>query len=109
MRGHASPAVLAHAKLLKSADNREAQKKSAPTRASKNVRNSWVNFRICDAYIPEPVQILMELYGKDQLRGKVIDVSDASSQAEAFAVVEVEGLSQPVVVPMKYIKGIFCE
>jgi hypothetical protein len=69
------------------------------------VRNSWVNFQICDAYVPEPVQILMELHGKDQLHGKVIDVSDAGSQEEAFAVVEVEGLSQPVVVPMKHIRG----
>jgi hypothetical protein len=72
----------------------------------KNVRNSWVNFRICDAYVPEPVQILMELHGQDQLHGKVIDISDAGSQEEAFAVVEVEGLSQPVVVAMRHIKGI---
>ena len=73
------------------------------------MRNSWVNFRICDAYVPEPAQILVELHGKDQLQGKVIDVSDAGSHEEAFAVVEVEGLSQPVVVPMKHIRGILCE
>ena len=73
------------------------------------MRNSWVNFRVCDAYLPEPVQILMELHGKDQLRGKVIDVSDAGSQEEAFAVVEVEGLSQAVVVPIKQIRKILCE
>jgi len=68
------------------------------------VRNSWVTFRICDAYVPEPVQILMELHGKDQLQGKVIDVSDAGGQEEAFAVVEIQGLSQPVVVPVKHIR-----
>jgi hypothetical protein len=56
-------------------------------------------------YVPEPVQILRELHGKELLRGKIIDVSDADGQKEAFAVVEVEGLSQPVVVPMKHIKG----
>jgi len=55
------------------------------------------------------VQILMELHGKDQLQGKVIDVSDSGSQEAAFAVVEVEGLSQPVVVPMKQIRRILCE
>jgi hypothetical protein len=73
------------------------------------VRNSWVNFRICDAYVPEPVQILTELYGKDQLQGKVIDVSNAGSPEEAFAVVEVEGLSRPVVVAVRHIKGILRE
>ena len=71
----------------------------------KNVPNPWVQFRIDDVYVPEPVQILMELHGKELLRGKIIDVSDADGQKEAFAVVEVEGLSQPVVVPMKHIKG----
>jgi hypothetical protein len=51
----------------------------------------------------------MELHGKDLLQGKIIDVSDSGSHDEAFAVVEVEGLSHPVVVPMKHIKGILCE
>jgi hypothetical protein len=71
---------------------------------AKSVRNSWVIFRICDAYVPEPVQILMELHGKDRLEGKVIAVSAAGSHEEAFAVVEVPGLSQPVVVAVKHIR-----
>jgi hypothetical protein len=84
----------------------DGKPKIGSARASKNnVQNSWVIFRICDAYVPEPVQILMELHGKDQLKGKVIHVSAAGSQEEAFAVVEVQELSQPVVVAMKHIKG----
>ena len=46
----------------------------------------------------------MELHGKDQLEGRVIDVSDAGSQEEAFAVIEVQRLSRPVVVPVKHIR-----
>lgn len=68
--------------------------------------NSWVQFRITDASIPEPAQILMDLHGKDELLGKVIDVSASD---EAFAVVEVEGLSRPVVVSMRHLKEIRCE
>jgi hypothetical protein len=68
------------------------------------VRNRWVTFRICDAYVPEPGQILSELHGKDQLEGKVIDLSDAGIQQEAFAVVEVQGLSRPVVVAVKHVR-----
>ena len=79
------------------------------TTAFPNVRNRWVNFRISDVYIPDPAQILMELHGKDLLQGKVIDVSDSGTQQEAFAVVEVEGLKQPVVVPMNRIRGSVCE
>jgi hypothetical protein len=65
-----------------------------------------VQFRINDAYVPEPAQILMDLHGKDMLQGKLVDVSDSGSQDDAFAVVEVEGLSQPVVVAMKNIKEV---
>jgi hypothetical protein len=73
------------------------------------VPDPWVQFRIDDAYVPEPAQILMELHGKDILQGKLIDVSDSGIQDEAFAVVEVEGLSQPVIVAMKNVKEIRCE
>jgi hypothetical protein len=68
------------------------------------VRNSQVNFRICDAYIPEPLQILIELHGEDQLEGRVIDLSDAGVPEESFAVIEVQGLSQPVIVPVKHVR-----
>ena len=46
---------------------------------------------------------------EDLLQGKVIDISDSGTQQEAFAVVEVEGLDQPVVVPMNRIRGSVCE
>jgi hypothetical protein len=69
------------------------------------VRNRWVNFQINDIYIPDPYQILNQLHGNDLLQGKVIDVSDGGTQLEAFAVVEVDGLKQPVVVPMNRIKS----
>ena len=51
----------------------------------------------------------MELHGQDVLLGKIIDVSESDSRDQAFAVVEVEGLSQPVVVAMKHLKEIRCE
>jgi hypothetical protein len=67
------------------------------------VPNPWVQFRIKDAYIPEPAQILMELHGQDELQGHIMDVSASEIQGESFAVVEVEGLSQPVVVAIKHL------
>jgi hypothetical protein len=68
------------------------------------VPSPWVQFRINDAYVPEPARILKDLHGQDFLQGKLIDISQSDSQAEAFAVVEVEGLSQPVVVAMKHVR-----
>jgi hypothetical protein len=51
----------------------------------------------------------MELHGDDVLQGKIIDSSDSGFQQNVFAVVEVEGLAQPVVVPMNRIRGGLCE
>ena len=73
------------------------------------MQNRWVNFKIKHVYVPDPTQILMELHGDDLLQGKIIDASDSGFQQNAFAVVEVEGLSQPVVVPMNRIRGAVCE
>jgi len=65
-----------------------------------DLRNQWVSFRIGDVYLPDPQQILLELHGNDLLKGRVADLSDHGMQREAFAVVEVEGLKQPVIVPV---------
>jgi hypothetical protein len=51
----------------------------------------------------------MELHANDMLRGKIIDVSSSETHGEAFAVVEVESLSQPVVVAMKHLTEIHSE
>jgi hypothetical protein len=69
------------------------------------VRNRWVNFKIKHVYVPAPEQILMELHGDDLLQGTIIRSCDSGFQQDAFVVVEVEGLAQPVVVPMNRIRG----
>jgi hypothetical protein len=68
-----------------------------------------VNFRISDIYIPEPTQVLMELHGRDLLQGEVIDACDSGGQEGLYAVIEIEGLSQPVIVAMRHLKEIGCE
>jgi hypothetical protein len=44
----------------------------------------------------------MQLHGNDLLQGKIIDVSDSGGEEDAYAVIEVEGLPQPVVVPVRH-------
>jgi len=57
-------------------------------------------------YVPEPAEILAELHGQDLLQGRVIDLSDRGSERGAFAVVVVDGLTNPVVVPVAKIVGV---
>jgi len=71
-----------------------------------SLRNRYVNFRICDVHVPESTQVLSELHGRDLLHGRVIDLSDSGARTEAFVVVDVEGLSQAVVVPVEKIVDI---
>lgn len=71
-----------------------------------DIRDRWIHFKIRDVYHPHPDQVLMDLHGDDLLQGKVIDLSDSGMQEGTFVVVEVEGMQQPLVVPMARILGI---
>lgn len=62
------------------------------------LHNRQVRFRVRDVHIPDPQKLLMELHGDDLLQGKAIDLSDDGVRKEAFAVIEVAGLTQPVII-----------
>ena len=65
------------------------------------MKDQWVNFRVRDVYIPDPQEVLTELHGNDILQGRVIAVSDNQTQDGSYAVVEVRGMREPLVVPLK--------
>jgi len=67
------------------------------------LRNQRVRFKIRDVYHPDPAQVLSDLHGDDLLIGKVIEFSDSGMQKDAFVVVEVEGIEEPVIVPVERI------
>jgi hypothetical protein len=72
-----------------------------------NLLNQVVHFRLCDVYLPDPASLLQELYGKQILQGEVLDVSDSGTQAGSFAVVRVEGVAEPVIVPAQHVQVSF--
>ncbi len=67
------------------------------------LENKPVRFRISDAYVPLPSEILAKLHGQDLLQGRVVGCSNHGAGEEAFAVVEVARISQQVVVPLNKI------
>jgi hypothetical protein len=71
-----------------------------------DLRNQHVQFRISDIYIPNPHLLIWQLHCDDLLRGKVIDLSDSGSQQAAYAVIEVEGMEQPMIVPVDCLLGV---
>ena len=67
--------------------------------------NQRVHFKIRDVYHPDPMKIMTDLHGNDLLTGKIIDLSDSGMQKNAFAVIEVEGIQELLVVPIEQILG----
>jgi hypothetical protein len=67
--------------------------------------NQRVHFKIRDVYHPDLMKIMTDLHGNDLLTGKVIDLSDSGMQKNAFAVIEVEGIPELLVVPIEGILG----
>jgi len=64
-----------------------------------SLQGRYVHFCISDVCVPAPVELLARLHGHDLLRGRVTDLTDSGADVGAFAVVHVEELAQPVVVP----------
>jgi hypothetical protein len=69
-----------------------------------DIINRTVSFRIRDVSIPSASQLVMTLHGDDILHGKAIDLSDSGT--EVYAVVEVEGVAQAVVISVDRIVAI---
>jgi hypothetical protein len=71
-----------------------------------DLRNRWVHFKVRDVYIPDPQQVLAELYGNDILQGKVLDLTQNRASDQPFVVVKVDGLKEPLIIPLEQILGI---
>jgi hypothetical protein len=65
-----------------------------------DVRNQRVRFKISDIYLPDPLVILNQLHGEDVLEGHLLDISESPTGPEQFAVVQVPGLDQLIIVPL---------
>ena len=66
-----------------------------------SLRDQLVQFEVRNIFIPNPRTLIWELHANDLLRGRVIDLTDSGTQPDAFAVIEVEGIRQPLIVPAR--------
>jgi hypothetical protein len=79
---------------------------SSTPRNAPDIRGRLVNFNVRDVYIPDPREILVELYANDILQGRVLDLTDSGTNKKAFVVVEVERVSRHLIVPMERILSV---
>lgn len=69
------------------------------------LKDHWVHFQARDVYYPDPAAVLTELHGEDLFQGVVVDVTDGGDGGR-YAVVEVEGVKQPLIVAVRHILGV---
>ena len=69
------------------------------------LQGRWVHFRIRDVSVPDPSVLLTRLYGGHLLQGRIVDFSEAAPGEGSYAVVAVEGMEEPVVLPVERILG----
>ena len=68
--------------------------------------NRFVRFKVSDVTIPGPQEVVNELYGRDIVQGKVVDITVNGAMEQAFIIVKVEGLNPLIILPAEKVIGI---
>lgn len=68
--------------------------------------NRFVRFKVSDVTIPSPQEVVNELYGRDIVQGKVVDITEGRVQEQAFIIVKVEGMNALLILPAEKVIGI---
>lgn len=68
--------------------------------------NRFVRFKVSDVTIPNPQEVVNELYGGDIVQGKVVEITESGAMERAFIVVKVEAMKDFVILPAEKVIGI---
>lgn len=63
-----------------------------------------VSFKLGDVVCPTLTQMLEKITSNLNLTGKVIQLSDAGEHKDFYAVIQVKGILNPLIVPLKHIE-----
>ena len=75
-------------------------------RAGVSLNGSKV-FRLKDVFFPEYEELIGRATSDLRLRGRIIDFSDSGNKKNEFAIVEVEGIKGPIVVPVEKLRAVW--
>lgn len=67
--------------------------------------NRFVHFKVSDVTIPGPQEVINELYGRDIVQGKVVDITESGALEQAFIIVKVEGMKHLLILPAEKVIG----
>lgn len=69
------------------------------------MEGTLVSFPVRDVYLPSVEEVLLRLHGDDVLQGRIIDYSDGGEHGGTFAIIRVEGLPEPLIVPVEHLRN----
>jgi hypothetical protein len=69
------------------------------------VQGTLVSFPVREIFLPATADVLLQLHGDELLQGRIIDYSDGGEHGRTYAIVRVEGLPQPVIVPVENLRN----
>ncbi len=69
------------------------------------MQGTLVSFPVRGIYLPSSSEVLHQLHGDELLQGRILDYSDGGERGRTFAIVSVEGLRQPVIVPVENLRS----
>jgi len=79
-------------------ESTRASPKPQPKKPGTELINLSARFKTRDIYLPSAEEVLLQMHGDDVLQGRVVDISDNGTPDGVFAVIEVPGLTGPIVV-----------
>ena len=63
------------------------------------------SFRLADVLCPDPSQVLDQMTPELKVDGEVVFMSDRGGQPDHFAIVSVEGILSPLIVPTESLRS----
>ncbi|PWU14353.1 MAG: hypothetical protein C5B50_17390 [Verrucomicrobia bacterium] len=70
---------------------------------SRYVKNRQVEFPLKDVYFPDKITVFEALHGETMIEGQMAQLT-TGPEGEMFAVINLEHLDQPVLVPLRCVK-----
>jgi hypothetical protein len=68
-----------------------------------DLRDHYVQFRLGDIYLPDPLTLIYDLHRNRLVRGRVIEMSDSGAREDAFVIVVVDDIPHQMIVPVELV------
>ena len=68
-----------------------------------DLRDHYVQFRLGDIYLPDPLTLIYDLHRNHLVRGRVIEMSDGGEREDAFVIVVVDDIPHQMIVPVELV------